>query len=123
MLRHLLALCLLLGAVLAATGCTAFDIAKGRVGDRIESIVTAYCDQPASVRAVVRVETNAAVAERATIVIACKGEPGYEELRRLYVDPLSESTFQAIINRLLTEGAITLPDGTRLRVVVDEPRE
>lgn len=104
-----------------ASGCAAYDVAKQRVGDRVEGMVAGYCDQPRSVRAVVRVETNAAVADRATIVIACKGEPGYDELRRLYVDPLSDSTIAVLIQQLLERGSLTLPDGTRLRVIADAP--
>lgn len=115
----LTAVALTLGA-LAATGCAAVDVARDRLGDRAESVVDSYCSLPRSARAVVRVETNRAIEERGQIVIGCKGEPDYERLRTAFVEPLSDATFDRLLTRLLTDGALTLPDGTKLRVVVSE---
>lgn len=110
-------------ALLTLTGCGALDYARGRVADRVEDLARTYCDQPRSVRAIVRVETNNALEDTASIVVACAGEPGYDELRRLYVEPLSNSTIDALVGELLKRGSITLPDGTILRIVADQPAE
>lgn len=115
----------LIAAVLAAAavplaGCAALDVAGDRLGARAEGVVDSYCSLPRSARAIVRVETNRAVAERGAIVVACKADgEEYEQLRAAFVEPLSDATFDRLLTRLLTEGSLTLPDGSRLRVVVE----
>lgn len=110
---------LALGA-LGLTGCAAFDVAAGRLGDRAESLVGDYCELPRSVRHVVRWETNKAVQETGTVVIGCQGEPDYTQLRQAFVEPLSDSTIDALIAEVLQKGAVTLPDGTKLKLIVEE---
>lgn len=108
-----------LGA-LALGGCAALDVAASRLGDRAESLVSEYCELPRGVRAVVRWETNKAVQETGTVVIGCAGEPDYDQLRQAFVEPLSDSTIDALITEVLQKGAVTLPDGTKLKLVVEQ---
>lgn len=111
------------GVLLLLQGCAALDVAGQRLGERAEGLVEAYCDQPRSVRAIVRWETNEAVKERGAVVIGCAGEEDYDRLRQVFVEPYSEATIDSIIAEVLERGAYTMPDGSVIRLVVDSPEE
>lgn len=111
---------LALGA-LALSGCAALDVAASRLGDRAESMVSEYCELPRSARAIVRWETNQAVEGKGTIVLACKQDGAeYDQLRQTFVEPLSDSTIDSIIADVIERGSYELPDGSTIRLVVEE---
>lgn len=116
----------LTAGLFALNGCAAAaGVVKQRVADRAVETAQWYCDQPRSARAVLRVEANDALEGEAAVVIACASdeEGEYDNLRHYFVDPLGDSTLDRLMLTLVEQGGLTLPDGRRLRVVVDEVRQ
>lgn len=112
----------LTAALFAANGCAAVDVARQRVADRAVETAQWYCAQPRSARAILRVEANDALDGEAAIVVACASdeEGEYTNLRQYFVDPLGEATLDRLMITLVEQGSLTLPDGRRLKVVVEQ---
>lgn len=103
-------------------GCASLQVAKERVEDRAVEAAQWYCAQPKTARAILRVEANRALTGEARIVVGCAGDESgeYDSLQAHYVDPLGDASVNQLRLLLLERGSITLPDGTVLRVVIDE---
>lgn len=112
----------LTAGLFALNGCAAASVVRERVADRAVETAQWYCGQPRSARAILRVEANDALAGEAAVVIACAAdeEGEYANLRHYFVDPLGEATLDRLMLTLVEDGTITLPDGRRLRVIVED---
>lgn len=113
---------LLLVALVLGTGCaTALGVGVDYTAERMVESARRYCQLPPPARSLLRKWINEQLEGTSTLVNECVDDEGYEDLRRVYVDPHLATTIDSIIAEVLDKGFYTLPNGSTIRMVVDSP--